>query len=244
MAEFTIRIAQHNIQVISLFESTRDYCRAYLTEGTPETVVSVTREDLAFEQEALRQEALEEGIRFRQFPDPFLERAAIQRKTAEFLFRHEILMLHGSTVALDGKAYLFTAKCGTGKSTHTRLWRQEFGDRTRMVNDDKPFLEVGEEGVTAFGSPWSGKHGLDTNIGVPLQGICILERGAENQIWKISREEALPMLLHQGYCPLEPEKQMPYRHLVEKLAERTGLWKMNCNKDAQAAWVSSEAMSK
>ena len=132
MAQFCIRIAGHTAQVTSLFDSTRDYCGKYLTEDSPQCHITVTREDLAFEQEALRQEALEEGIRIRVFTDPFLERAAIQRKLAEFLFDRDILMTHGSTVAVDGKAYLFTAKCGTGKSTHTRLWRQVFGQRAAL----------------------------------------------------------------------------------------------------------------
>ena len=243
MAQFCIRIAGHTAQVTSLFDSTRDYCGKYLTEDSPQCHITVTREDLAFEQEALRQEALEEGIRIRVFTDPFLERAAIQRKLAEFLFDRDILMTHGSTVAVVGKAYLFTAKCGTGKSTHTRLWRQVFGQRAAMVNDDKPFLHLREEGVLACGSPWSGKHGLDTNIIVPLQGICILERGKENRMERISPEEALPMLLHQSYCPLNPEKEVRFRELVTILAEKTPLWRMACNMDPSAAEISHRAMS-
>ena len=133
-----MKIAGQTAQVSSLFDSTRDYCRKYLTEENADFSVTVTREDLAFEQEALRQEALAEGIKVRTFTDPFLERTAIQRKFAEFLFDKDVLMTHGSTVAVDGKAYLFTAKCGTGKSTHTRLWRQVFGDRAVMINVAAP----------------------------------------------------------------------------------------------------------
>ena len=243
MAQFLIQIAGHTGHITSLFESTRDYCRNYLTESAPDFSVTVSREDLAFEQEALRQEALEEGIKVRVFTDPFLERTAIQRKCAEYLFDHTILMTHGSTVAVDGKAYLFTAKCGTGKSTHTRLWRQVFGDRAVMVNDDKPFLKLTEEGIFACGSPWSGKHGLDSNITVPLQGICILERGKENRIERITVPEALPMLLYQSYCPLAPEKHARFEELVTLLAERTPLWHMYCNMDPEAAEVSHSAMS-
>ena len=236
-------IAGHTAHVTSLFESTRDYCRKYLTEEEPDFSVTVFREDLVFEQEALRQEALEEGIRIRTFTDPFLERTAIQRKYAEFLFERDVLMTHGSTVAVDGKAYLFTAGCGTGKSTHTRLWRQAFGQRAVMVNDDKPFLKVTREGVLACGSPWSGKHGLDSNITVPLQGICLLERGKENRIRRIPPEEALPMLLHQSYCPLDREKHARFAELVHLLAETVPLWHMRCNMELSAAEVSHSAMS-
>jgi len=242
MAEFSIRIAGYTARISSLFGSTRDYCGKYLTEESPQCHITVTREDLAFEQEALRQEALEEGIRIRVFTDPFLERAAIQRKLAEFLFDRNVLMTHGSTVAVDGKAYLFTAKCGTGKSTHTRLWRQVFGQRAVMVNDDKPFLKLTTNSILACGSPWSGKHGLDTNIAVPLQGICILERGKENRIERMPPEEALPMLLHQSYCPLLPEKENRFREQVQLLAEKTPLWYMYCNMDPSAAEVSYDAM--
>ena len=243
MGEFNIKIAGFTASVTSLFASTRDYCGRYLTEEAPQCQIAVTREDLEFEQEALRQEALEEGIKIRKFTDPFLERTAIQRKLADFLFEQDVLMTHGSTVAVDGKAYLFTAKCGTGKSTHTRLWRQVFGQRAAMVNDDKPFLKITEEGVLACGSPWSGKHGLDTNLTVPLQGICVLERGRENRIERITAAEALPMLLHQTHCPLGLEKPERFEALVSRLAEKTPLWRMECNMDPQAAEVSHKAMS-
>lgn len=244
MAVFNIRIAGCSAAVSSLFASTRDYCGKYLTEENPECTITVNREDLIFEQEALRQEALEEGIRIRTFTDPFLERTAIQRKLAEFLFDRDILMTHGSTVAVDGKAYLFTARCGTGKSTHTRLWRQVFGQRAMMVNDDKPFLKLTENGAQACGSPWSGKHGLDTNVTLPLQGICILTRGKENRIRRILPEEALPMLMHQSYCPMEQAKRARFEELVHQLAERTPLWHMECNMDPSAAEVSHDAMSR
>ena len=243
MADFKIEIAGQVIAVTSLFESTKDYCRKYLTEGSADFSVAVTRQDLEEEQELLRQEALEEGLKPRVFGDPFLERNSIQRKVAELLLDRDILLMHGSTVAVDGKAYLFTADCGTGKSTHTRFWRQTFGDRAVMVNDDKPFLRIQSDGVLACGAPWSGKHGLETNITVPLQGICVLERGTENEICPAAAEELLPMLLHQG-CPPRDETQVPhYERLVHILAQTVPLWKMRCNLDPNAARVAWEAMS-
>lgn len=244
MAEFRIKIAGKVAAVSSLFESTRDYCRAYLTEEAADFAVAVTREDLAFEQEEYIREAKEEGIRIRIFPDPFLERSAIQRKVAEQLFEEDVLLFHGSAVAVDGEGYLFTAKCGTGKSTHTRLWRAAFGERAVMVNDDKPFLKITEEGVLACGAPWSGKHGLDTNITVPLKGICVLERGLENQICRITPEEAWPMLEKQSCLPQDPGRYPRYRALVKALGERVPLWRMACTKDLSAAEVSYRAMSK
>ena len=243
MAEFIMEIAGCSGRVRTLFDSTRDYCRNYLTEQEPAFTVSVTRDDLLFEQQELDAEADAEGMKRRCFSDPFLERAAIQRAFAERLFDRGILLVHGSTVAVDGKGYLFTARCGTGKSTHTRLWRETFGNRARMVNDDKPFVTLGSP-VMVCGAPWSGKHGLDSNITVPLQGICILERGQENRIERIRPEEAAPLLRHQSYCPMDPGKEEAFRSLTDKLLKNVPLWRIFCTKDPQAARIAFDAMSR
>lgn len=243
MAQFRMKIASVTAEVTSMFGSTPNYFRPYLTEDAPAFAVTVREADLRFEQAQLDREAEEEGFRFRVFTDPFLERAAIQRAFAEYLFDQDVLLTHGSTVAVDGKAYLFIARSGTGKSTHTRLWREQFGERAVMINDDKPFLQLTPEGVVAHGSPWSGKHGLDTNIAASLQGICILERGGENKIAPIPPREALAILQKQTYRPLAAEKEQKFSELLERLADSVPLWRMTCTKDPEAAQVSYRAMS-
>lgn len=241
MDSFVMEIAGLAVHVQPMFLSTREYCKAYLMEQEPEVFVTVTPEDLAYEQQLADIEADEEGLKRRKFTDPFLERATIQRKIADALLRRNVLMVHGSTVALDGAAYMFTASCGTGKSTHTRLWREVFGERAEMVNDDKPFLELTEDGVIAHGSPWTGKHGLGSNIAVPLKGICILHRGPENVIRPLQPEDAIEMLLHQTHIP-ELDKNLG-EALVERLCKTVSLWEMECTKDPEAALVASKAMS-
>lgn len=243
MAEFLLTIAGHTAFVRSMFDSTRDYCRNYLSEEPPEFSMEIRPEDLLFEQFMLDEEAREEGFRRRKFTDPFLERTAIQRKMAEYLIRHQVLMLHGSAVAVDEEGYLFTARSGTGKSTHTRLWREAFGSRAVMVNDDKPFVDPSGETILLCGAPWSGKHGLDANITVPLKGICLLRRGTENRICPISKEEALPLLLHQAYQPVTEENGQKNKALVAALAAGIPLWQMDCTRDLQAAETAHRAMS-
>ena len=243
MESFVMEIAGLAVCVQPLFQSTREYCKPYLSEKTPELFVQVTREDLAFQQALLEQEAIEEGLKIRKFEDPFLERATIQRRVADHLVTRNTLMLHGSAVAVDGKAYLFTAPCGTGKSTHTRLWRECFGDRAVMVNDDKPFLQITADGVLAYGSPWSGKHGLASNVCVPLQGICWLHRGKENVIHRAEGKYLVNMLRWQVHMPLEESLAQKAALLVETLAEKVLLWEMHCNKEPDAAKVSGKAMA-
>ena len=237
MEAFTIEIAGLVTRVQPMFFSTREYCRQYLTDKEPEFFVEVTPEDLVRQQNLLDIEADEEGLRRRKFTDPFLERTTIQEKIAEELLGRNTLLLHGSTVSVDGKGYLFTAPCGTGKSTHTRLWRETFGERAVMVNDDKAFLQLTDEGVLAYGSPWTGKHGIGTNICVPLKGICFLQRGVENRIQPADPAACLPELIHQCFLPDEGATA-----LVKQLAERVPLWSMTCTKDLDAAEVAFSAM--
>lgn len=242
METFTMEIAGLVVCVQPLFQSTREYCRPYLTDKKPDVFVEVTREDLAFEQMMLDKEAAEEGLKRRQFKEPFLERTAIQRYVADKLAVRNTLLLHGSTVAVDGRAYLFTAPCGTGKSTHTRLWRELFGERAVMVNDDKPFLQITSDGVLAYGSPWSGKHGLASNVCVPLKGICLLHRGSENVIRRAEPKDLINFLRRQAHVSADASLAQKAFSLVDILAESVPLWTMQCNKEPDAAEVAYSAM--
>lgn len=242
MTEFTIQIAGHPVGVCAGFASTRDYCRNYLTGDAPVFSITVTPEDLSTQQRLLDEEAEREGFRRRKFTEPFLERTAIQYGIAGFLFSQNILLLHGSALTVDGRGYLFMAKSGTGKSTHTRFWREMLGERCRMVNDDKPFVEIAENGILLHGSPWSGKHGLDSNISVPLRGICFLRRGVENRIGSMEAEEALPFLLHEAQSPDLPGREETFHSLVWKLSKTVPLYQMTCTKTPGAARVAFEAM--
>lgn len=243
MDSFNLKVAGLVAQVHPLYLSTKEYLRSYLTDENPDIHIYVSDEDLQHEQKMLELEAIEEGLKIRKFTNPFLERTVIQRCMATELLKRNTILLHGSTIAVDGKAYLFTAPCGTGKSTHTRLWREYFGDRAVMVNDDKAFLQITESEVYAYGSPWSGKHGLDTNICVPLNGICFLRRGDVNEIIPASAENWIPELLHQSFVPEDSCGSDKVEFLIRNLSKKVPLWEMRCTKDPEAAQVAYHAMS-
>lgn len=242
MTNFTMRVAGQVAAVSAMYESTRDYCAAYLCEAAPDYEIRIALEDIAFEREKSEREDRLEGKPPRAFSDAYLETIAVQRKLAECLFQADTLLFHGSVVAVDGAAYLFTAKSGTGKSTHTRLWREVFGDRAVMINDDKPFLRIEEKGVVACGSPWNGKHHLGCNASAPLKAICILTRGAENHIRRISPKDAVLMLLQQSNRPMDKRLMPKYMALLDALAARVEFYQLACNMDRQAAIVAYEAM--
>jgi serine kinase of HPr protein (carbohydrate metabolism regulator) len=156
---------------------------------------------------------------------------------------HNTLLFHGSVIAVDGVAYLFTAKSGTGKSTHTRLWRELLGERAVMVNDDKPFISVTDDGIIVHGSPWNGKHKLGNNISVPLRAICILERGEINEIKEIPASKAVFMLIQQSSRPNDATKMAKYMELLDAIAANVKFYRLSCNMEPEAAEISFAAMS-
>ena len=159
------------------------------------------------------------------------------------LLQFDGLLLHASAVVLDGKAYLFSAPCGTGKSTHTRLWLDVFGDRAFILNDDKPALRLVDGVWYAYGTPWSGKEDISANCGVPIGGICYLHQSYENEITRISGAKAVFCLLEQTARPPEPQLRSKLMDLLNQLIEKVPIWEMGCNMDKRAAIMAYSAMS-
>ena len=238
----TYRLAGRIVEVRSLFPAVHDLCRDYRAEGLPEISVETTAADIGFERARSAREDENAGVPVRQFSDGYLETLAVCRKIAERMPDYDTILFHGSCVAVDGAGYLFTGKSGTGKSTHTGLWRELLGDRTMMVNDDKPLIRLTEAGAEACGGPWDGKHRLSENVAVPLKALCVLEQAKENDIRPIPVSEAYPMLLQQVYRPLDPAALAKTLTLLDRLAAAVGLWRLGCNMDIEAARIAYDAM--
>ena len=236
------RIAEKNIEITSIHSGVHNYCKQYKATGTPDFKVETTRADIEFEREKSARENILEGIAVRNYSDSYLEELAVYRKIALKMLDYDTFLFHGSVVSVDGEAYLFTAKSGTGKSTHTRLWRELLEDKAVMVNDDKPLIKVTNDSVTVFGTPYNGKHRLGNNISVPLKAICILERAKENTIHSVTGKEAYPMLLQQVYRPNDSEKLLKTLSLIDLMTKNIKLYKLGCNMDISAAEVAYNGM--
>ena len=155
------------------------------------------------------------------------------------------LMLHSSAVVVDGRAYLFAADSGTGKSTHTKLWLQRFGDRAFILNDDKPALRFEDGTWYAYGTPWSGKYDISVNTRAPLAGIAMLERGEQNRIKPFLGRDAVLAIYKQSNRMTETaEFRMKLLGLLDLLIKNVPIWELTCNMDMEAAQIAYEAMSK
>lgn len=272
MESFTIRLAGQYFTICPVCDYIREYCKDYIVadvkrgtatevggtaaESTPGNTVAcatespvyfsiaTTQSDIDFEREKSAREDTKEGIPIRQFSDAYLETLAGYRKIADHLLSCDTLLFHGSVIAVDGEGYLFTAKSGTGKSTHTRLWREYFGERAVMVNDDKPLLHITDSGVTAYGTPWDGKHRLSTNIAVPLKGICILTRDAKNHIEPVEPHAVYPLIVQQTNRSLSADGMKQTLSLIDRMLHVVPVYRLGCNMDIEAAKVAYEGMNR
>ena len=226
-----------------MYDYTEKMCRDYLIDVEQSDYELVIREeDILAERELARKTAEADGVEVGNYPDNYLESLAVYRKIAETLAADDIILFHGSCIAVDGYAYLFTAKSGTGKSTHTTLWRKVYGDRVCMVNDDKPLIHVGTNGVTVYGTPYNGKHRRGNNIAVPLKAICILTRAEENHIEPITVKQAYPLRVQQVYRTPDSVKMMKTLTLIDTLTEQVRFYRLGCNMELSAAKIAFEGM--
>ena len=227
------RIADKNIRIISGYDRIHEMSRLYRYSGEPDLIIEISEKDLRKERDRA------DG----QYSDAYLETLAVYRKIAEVMPGWDTLLIHGSAVCADGAGYLFTAKSGTGKSTHAGLWRKLLQERVQMINDDKPLLHIGKDAVTVYGTPWNGKHHLGGNISAPLKSICFLEQAADNHIVKLAKAEAYPLLLQQVYRPAEREMLMKTLQLLDILQDSVSFYRLSCNMDLSAAELSYSVMS-
>lgn len=239
---FSIHMAGLTIRIHAQYGEVKKMCERYLTDKKEEFSIDVSEEEILNFRERMDRASARRGESPLACSPAFCETLVIYEKIAEEFLDRNRLLVHGSAIAVDGQAYLFVAKSGTGKSTHTRLWREMFPGRTVMINDDKPILWVQEDQVLVCGTPWDGKHRLSTNVMMPLKGFCILTRSENNFIEKISVQEAYPMLLQQTYRPHGTERMERMLSSIDRMAELVPLYRLGCNMDMQAASVSFEGM--
>lgn len=152
------------------------------------------------------------------------------------LLKHDGMMLHSSCVEKDGYAYLFSAKSGTGKSTHTHLWLKNL-EGTRIINDDKPALVLENGKWYACGTPFSGKTDENVDVKVPIRALVFLHRSEKNEVKRMPTVQAIGMLLSQTIRPNSKELAEKMLELADKLLTEVPVFSLGCNMDDDAAIV-------
>ena len=243
MYSFHIKLAGIIINITTIYPDTMELCENYLTDEAGELSVETDESIIDGEREKSIRQELVEGLPHCEYGRGYLETLAVYRIICAKLLDYNCILMHGAVVAVDNKAYLFTAKSGTGKTTHISLWQKKFGERCVVINGDKPLLIIRGDRVCACGTPWSGKENLNTNGEAPLKAICLLTRGETNIIEKISPSELMTVLLRQIFVPQVPNANIKVMQIIAKIAKEVGFYRLACNMEPEAADVSYEGMN-
>ena len=240
MYDFTLSLAGIPIGISAVYPSTMRFCRDYFTDEPPVFSIELTRESIENERSYSLRQGGPSDDPFLCNSGPHLEHLALYREIARRLIDYDAIVFHGSAVAVDGRVFLFTAPSGTGKTTHTRLWLDQIPG-SYVLNGDKPLLRFCSDRILVCGTPWRGRERLGCNEILPLHAVCLLERSKENTITEITISEAFEPLMRQTF---QPENQLlKTLDLVGKFG-MTHLYRLGCNMEHDAAWVSFHGMTK
>ena len=235
MYKNTYLFADIPVEIICIHEYLVRQCRDYITDKTPVISMEMTESDIRQEQARSEEKGFSEG---------YFESLALYRKLCNRLARENIILFHSCAVSMDGRAYLFAAPSGTGKSTHASLWQKAFGERVHIINGDKPLIKVSSEHITVYGTPWNGKEHWGENTSAIIAGICFLSRGEQNKVKPISGNDAMPLLYRQVYKTSSAEELSHIMKSLTEIAQRIPLWQLECNISLEAAELSYSTMSK
>lgn len=151
----------------------------------------------------------------------------------DILLRHSGLLLHSSFIRCQGKAVLFSAPCGTGKSTQAELWEKYEG--ADIINGDRAGLRRLGCGWAAFGLPYAGSSGIYRNESAPLAAVILLRQAKENRLRKLKALEAFPDLYREVTVHRWDRKFVSEStELLLQLLQEIPVYLLECRPDQEA----------
>lgn len=158
------------------------------------------------------------------------------------LLRHNGLLLHASLIKFENKAIAFAGPSGTGKSTHAALWQQHLG--ATLLNGDRAVLRIGDQGITAYGSPYAGTSGIYKNDYAPLAAIVVLQQAKENNLRQLTRTEAFRYLFPEFTIHRwDKEFAAQATDLCLQLLTQTPVYLLECLPEASAALLVKKGLN-
>lgn len=159
---------------------------------------------------------------------------------AQLLLSANAFFIHSSFIRVGGKAILFSAPCGVGKSTQAALWEKYRG--AEIINGDKAGILV-ENGVYACGVPFCGTSGICKNKTFPLGAIILLSQAEVNNIRQLSGAQALHSVMPNIYldCTVACER-LKLTDLIVDLVSAVPFFHLSCTPDEDAVVTLEKAL--
>ena len=159
------------------------------------------------------------------------------------LASHNAIAIHSSAIECEGRVVLFLGESGTGKSTHTRLWREHITG-ARLLNDDSPIVRFIDGKAMIYGSPWSGKTPCYKNLSYPIAAFCRLSQAPQNDIRRLSTIAAIGAVLPSTPPQFAHDSvlQDSICSTLGELLRRVPAYHLACLPNSEAAQLSYKTM--
>ncbi len=155
--------------------------------------------------------------------------------------RHNMIAIHSASILYQGKAWLFSAPSGTGKSTHTKFWHDLY--QVPYLNGDLNLMGFENGEVIVYGMPWCGTSGIATTEKYPLGGIVLLQRDERNFVEELAPDQQqlgiFQRLISPTWLPEQVEKELD---LCGKIIHQVPVMRLHCTNNPDAAEVMKDAI--
>ena len=179
-----------------------------------------------------------------------------------FLFfaqRQGFFAIHSASILYQDQVWLFSGHSGMGKSTHTNLWKEQFG--TEIINGDLNLIgwnsgKQDSSGQNAnktsskghpivYGMPWCGTSGISSTKSYPLGGIVLLGRSDNDHFESLTNDQKIVRVMQRMISPVWTEDMLEANlKCADKLAKEVPIYYLLCTKEPSAAYVMKARIDK
>lgn len=235
MTDLTISLAGHPIGISLIHEAYAPLFASFLTDEPVQNRVCVSEETLRERADFYPPES----------SPAYVEGCELAAKVSYALMQYDCCIFHSVAFLWQGKAWLFAAPSGTGKTTQYLLWKRMLGEKVTMLNGDKPVLACCEGTVWVHPSPWFGKEGMHNDDSAPLGGIIFLAQAQKNEISMLTpREAVIPLLSQILYDGTKDDAILCGCKIGESILKSVPIWHLKNRGDAASAKLTYETIAR
>lgn len=179
-----------------------------------------------------------------------------------FLFfaqRQSFFAIHSASILYQDQVWIFSGHSGMGKSTHTNLWKEQFG--TEIINGDLNLIgwsngeqtnigqSVDKPGSKrhpiVYGMPWCGTSGIASTKSYPLGGIVLLGRSDNDHFESLTNDQKIVRVMQRMISPVWTEDMLETNlKCAAKLAKEVPIYYLLCTKEPSSAYVMKARIDK
>lgn len=232
------KFANFFVEINPLYDYTKNMIKYFETDEVPTSQVITLGEKFS-DDDYKKYNSLHPEVPVDEAEHIFLATELFRK-----ILKYNAIMIHSSAIKYNGKCYLFSADSGVGKSTHTALWQEVYGDKVQIINDDKPIIRIKNNKLIVYGSPFAGGTMKFQNDSADLEAIVFLERSKNNSIEELSPQSAMRYLFKESVRKIGKNQMNNSLNMISVILENCKIYKLHCNMDKSSAILSHDTIVK